>query len=135
MRRAASIADTLRTVRYAAWLPPILIAALIWRLSSTPDLAIASGTLDLVLRKIAHIAVFAALAGSLVIALRRNRVPWERALPLAALIGILYAVVDEVHQSTVPTRNGSGADVAIDAFGVGVGVLGTYAIARLGRGA
>jgi len=121
-------------VRLLAWLPPILIAALIWRLSSTPDLAITSGTLDLVLRKIAHVAVFAALAGSLIVALRRSEVRWERALPLAAAIAIVYAIVDEVHQSTVPTRNGSGVDVAIDAFGVGLGVVGTYAIARLGRG-
>jgi VanZ family protein len=92
----------------AAW------AALIFALSSIPDLGTGLGGWDYVLRKAAHGAEFAVLGFLLVRALGRER--WALAL------GIAYAVTDEVHQSFVPGRLGSPFDVLIDAIGVAVGV-------------
>lgn len=42
------------------------------------------------------------------------------ALVSAAVIALVYAMVDEYHQSFVPTRHGALTDVAIDALGIGI---------------
>ena len=90
-------------------------AALIFVLSSIPDLGTGLGGWDLALRKVAHAAEFAVLGFLLLRALGRE-------LPALAL-GIAYAVSDELHQHFVPGRQGSLLDVLIDAVGVAVGVL------------
>jgi VanZ family protein len=97
------------------WLPVVAWAALIFAFSSVPDLGTGLGGWDLVLRKIAHAAEYAVLGALLARALRRPA--------LAAALGVLYAVSDEVHQAFVPGRMGSPVDVAIDAVGVIAGVI------------
>ena len=97
------------------WLPALAWAALIFALSSIPDLGTGLGGWDLVLRKIAHAAEYAILGALLVRATGRSG--------LAFALGTLYAVSDELHQSFVPGRLGSPLDVAIDAAGVAVGVV------------
>lgn len=119
-------------MRIAAWLPALAIAATIWVLSSTPDLAVTTGTPELILRKGAHVTAFALLTAAVLLGLRANRVQWTRALPLAAAIGIAYGIVDELHQSTVPSRHGTPTDVAIDALGAGLACVGGAVIARRG---
>src|SRR5688500_813244 len=89
--------------------------AVIWILSAQPDLD--SGldqTIDLILRKLAHMTVF----GTLLIA-------WWRAIgPRAAVVITLgYAAVDERHQTFVEGRAGTFHDWAIDAAGAGVAAL------------
>jgi VanZ family protein len=96
------------------WLPVFAWALLIFALSSVPSLATGLGLWDTILRKIAHGVEFAILGALLVRALER-RVP-------AFLVGVLYAVSDEIHQSFVPGRHASPLDVAIDGVGVLVGV-------------
>ena len=96
------------------WFPVVAWAALIFALSSIPDLGTGLGGWDLVLRKLAHAAEYAVLGALLVRAMR--------SLVLAFALGALYAVSDEVHQALVPGRMGSPLDVAIDAVGVACGV-------------
>lgn len=117
-------------MRVLACLPALLIATVIWWLSSTPDLAVAEGTLDTVLRKTAHVGVFATLALACVLALRANGVRPPVAIALGALLALVYAAVDELHQTTVPTRNGAGTDVLIDAIGIGLASLALVARTR-----
>lgn len=107
-------------VRVLAWLPALLLAAVIWKLSATPDLAVASGWLDTVTRKVAHVAVFALLCGACVLGLRAQRLSVATSLICGAALALGYAVLDEYHQSFVPTRVGTPVDVAIDALGVGI---------------
>ena len=90
-------------------------AALIFVLSSIPDLGTGLGGWDLVLRKIAHAAEYAILAALLVRALRRPG--------LAIALGVAYAISDEIHQSFVTGREGAPLDVVIDSVGVVVGAL------------
>jgi len=97
------------------WLPVLVWAALIFALSSIPDLGTGLGGWDLVLRKLAHAAEYAVLGALLARATARPGV--------AAVLGILYATSDELHQSFVPGRMGAPLDVAIDAVGVIAGVL------------
>jgi VanZ family protein len=97
------------------WAPVAAWAAVIFVLSSIPDLGTGLGETDLVLRKIAHAAEFAVLGFLLLRAVRRE--------PAALVLGFAYAVSDEVHQHFVPGREGAVLDVAIDAVGVAIGVL------------
>jgi VanZ family protein len=97
------------------WLPVLAWAALIFALSSVPDLGTGLGGWDLVLRKLAHATEYAVLGALLVRATGRTG--------LAIALGTLYAVSDEIHQTFVPGRMGSPVDVAIDAIGVACGVV------------
>ena len=106
--------------------PPLALMALIWFLSAQPDLH--SGledTLDLVLRKLAHMAVFGALL-----------LLWWRALgpAPAVVITLAYAAVDEWHQTWVEGRVGAFLDWAIDAAGAGLATLLVLLAHRGARG-
>jgi VanZ family protein len=101
--------------RTRLWLPVVAWAALIFALSSVPDLGTGLGGWDLALRKIAHAAEYAVLGAMLLRATGKTG--------LAFTLGALYAVSDELHQSFVPGRLGSPLDVAIDAAGVAVGIV------------
>jgi VanZ family protein len=98
-----------------AWLPAVAWAAMIYALSSIPDLSTGLGVWDTILRKLAHTAEYAVLGLLFARAL-------ERDLP-AFLAAVAYAVTDEVHQHFVAGRHASPVDVAIDSVGVAVGVL------------
>ena len=99
----------------SAWLPVVAWAAVIFVLSSVPSLSSGLGTGDLVLRKIAHVSEYALLGALLLRALGRE-VP-------AFVAGIAYAITDEIHQHFVSGRHASPIDVAIDAAGLGLGML------------
>ena len=97
------------------WLPVFGWAALIFALSSVPDLGTGLGGWDLVLRKVAHTTEYAVLGTLLVRATGRGGI--------AFALGALYAVSDEVHQTLVPGRMGAPLDVVIDTVGVACGVV------------
>jgi VanZ family protein len=97
------------------WLPVVAWAAVIFALSSVPNLGTGLGGWDLLLRKLAHGAEYALLGFLLLRALGRGY--------LAVALGVAYAVTDELHQHFVSGRLGAPVDVAIDALGVAVGVL------------
>jgi len=97
------------------WLPVLAWAALIFALSSVPDLGTGLGGWDTVLRKLAHAGEYAVLGALLVRASGRAG--------LAVGLGAAYAITDEIHQTFVAGRAGSPVDLAIDAVGVLLGVL------------
>jgi VanZ family protein len=108
-------------------LAPLALMALVFVLSAQPDLDSGLGTLDLVLRKLAHAAEYALLTLAWAWALR----PATRlAVPLAALIALLYAASDEYHQTFVEGRSGTAGDVLVDAVGVAIAL----ALLRYHRG-
>jgi VanZ family protein len=97
------------------WLPVVLWAAVIFALSSVPSLNSGLGTWDTILRKGAHMTVFAILA--VLLARATGGAAWAFGLALA------YAASDEVHQLFVRGRHGSPVDVAIDAVGIAIGLV------------
>ena len=103
-----------RSRTLALWLPVVAWAALIFTLSSIPDLSTGLGTWDLVLRKLAHATEYGIFGALLLRALGRP-VP-------AALAAVAYAASDELHQHFVTGRHASPLDVAIDAAGVVAGI-------------
>lgn len=98
----------------SAWLPVVAWAGVIFVVSSIPSLGTGLGVWDLVLRKLAHVAEYAVLGLLLARA--------AAALPAFA-VGLLYAASDEVHQHFVAGRQGAVRDVALDAFGLLVGLV------------
>jgi VanZ family protein len=93
---------------------------LIFYLSSQPDLA--SGfppKYDFVLRKLAHMFVFGVLTYLIAGSLERDQRPYLLFVIIAALV---YALIDEVHQSFIPGRYGTPRDILIDSIGVYFGV-------------
>lgn len=94
--------------------PALALMALIYYLSDQPDLGTDLGWIDTVLRKGAHITIF----GLLFLAWARAVGGWP-----AAAISVLYAVSDELHQSTVDGRHGTPVDVLIDTAGITLAAL------------
>ena len=93
-----------------------------WFVPDISDDSIA--TVQLVARKIAHLVEYAILSILSCRALSQRAAPSP--LPLAALgqavlIAVVYAALDEWHQSWTDERFGSPLDVAIDSVGATVG--------------
>ena len=107
----------------AAWLPAIVVAAIISTLSAQPPLHVSEGALDLVLRKCAHLAVYALLAVSCVRGLAHHGLGERAQLLGAGALALAYAISDEYHQTFVPGRSGAPRDVLIDLVGITAGLL------------
>ncbi len=126
------------------WLPPLLWMALIWSVSSDIGSAdhsaglfawIAGGLVPwatpaqialahLVVRKLGHVAVYAILAAFWFRTLYAGRrLPGTQSALAALAISVAWAVVDEVHQSFVPSRTGSSLDVILDSTGASLALL------------
>lgn len=89
-------------------------------LSHQPDLK--SGLpsqMDLILRKIAHVVEFGVLTWLMIRALRPdNRQLSKKIIVIAALTSLIYAILDEYHQSFILGRAGTVWDVGIDTIGI-----------------
>jgi len=100
------------------WLAVLLWMAMIFALSATPSIATPlEPVYDFILKKLAHLTVYAVLTVLLFGALRLHIRNKGRALVVAAIVAILYACSDEWHQTFVPGREGTFRDVGIDALG------------------
>ena len=110
------------------YLPLIFWAFLIFYFSSIPNLKSGFADVwDLILRKAAHILEFAILAVLLLrVGLRKEKEFNKKLVYGVALVfGILYAVIDEYHQTFVIGREGVLTDVLIDSLGIMLGT-GVY---------
>jgi VanZ family protein len=112
------------------WLLVVCWMGLIFALSATPSLASPFEPIyDFILRKLAHVTVYAVLTFLVHGALRQHMVRPTHTWLLALLIATLYACSDEWHQTFVPGREGTGRDVVIDS----VGILGAWALSSRTR--
>lgn len=89
-----------------------------WLAPDISDATIAS--VQLIVRKCAHVMEYAMLSALLLRALRQRLLA---ARSVAFLLAALYAVFDEIHQSFVPTRTGSPWDVVTDIIGAILGLV------------
>jgi len=92
----------------------------------------------LLVRKCAHLTEFAVMAWLFWRALRKpvrnDPRPWKWSEAFIALACVaLYATSDEIHQTFIPTRQGSVLDVLIDTSGAALGLLAIWAIGRWRR--
>ena len=95
-------------------LPPVLWAVIIFYLSHQPNLGTGLGMWDLMLRKAAHMFVFAVLFWLVWRGASYNK----KFFVTAFAIAVLYAISDEWHQTFIVGREGSGWDILIDTVGI-----------------
>ena len=122
---------------FVRWMAVVCWMGVIFALSATPSLASPfEPVADLILRKLAHLTVFAVLTVLLYRAFRLHVAKPTSAWLLAVCVAAVYAGSDEWHQTFVPGREGTVRDVVIDSVGVvGIWVLAsrTGIKARLAR--
>lgn len=84
-------------------------------------------TADLLIRKMAHLSEYFIL-GILAthILQKRSALNASSQIFLAILLGIIYAIGDEWHQSFLPSRTASAMDVLFDTLGFACGSLCFY---------
>lgn len=111
-----------------AWLAVVLWMAVIFFLSSQPELGDNFGRFRFGLAKVGHVVVFSILGALVAQAMDTARI--RRRVWWTVVFVALYAIVDEVHQSFVPGRGPMLTDVAIDTIS---GLAGAVAWSRLGR--
>lgn len=102
------------------WIPPALLAGIIFVLSSISQVPGAGYVSD----KLAHLVVFGALCFLTLRATHGGSRPLAPGPAAAAFfLVLLWSVLDEVHQSFVPGRDASARDVVADALGAALAVV------------
>lgn len=100
--------------RLSKWLPPVLWAAVIFTLSSIPQIKVSHFFVwDFALKKLAHISEYAIL---FTLVFRATNRKWIQSFTLT----MLYAVSDEFHQSFIPGRSPTVIDLGLDLSGVNI---------------
>lgn len=74
-------------------------------------------TLEPYIRKLAHFSIYALAGIWEMLFLNTYNIKDEKKLLIGAIIGIIYAISDEIHQSFVPGRSNKILDVIIDSEG------------------
>jgi VanZ family protein len=96
-----------------------------------PDISEATvSSVQLVVRKCAHLTEYAILAALLLRAFRQHQPRVARALAMSFFIASVYAALDEFHQSYVASRTGSPWDVLIDCIGALAGLVIYWTLSR-----
>ena len=108
---------------------------MIFMLSNQPGLAVSDDPgVDMPLRHVAHIVVYAALTILTAWALAGSRSLTRAVIVVAGLLALLYGVTDEWHQTFVPSRSGRPEDLLWDGIGVLIGAAVLLLTARaIGR--
>ena len=89
------------------------------------------GRIHFLIRKNAHFFSYLVLGILVLNALRRSGVYGFKGIMTAFLICVLYAILDEFHQTFVPGRSGEIRDIFIDSAGATVGILGYLGVGRI----
>ena len=76
-----------------------------------------------VIRKIAHFSIYTLVGLLLMGIMTRTKLKDKRRILITVVIGIIYATLDEFHQSFSPGRTPKITDVYIDTLGVILGIL------------
>ena len=94
---------------------------------AVPKWDISIKKLNYIVRKNAHFFSYLILGVLMINALRESGVYGRKAVMIAFLACLLYAISDETHQLFVPGRGGQIKDVLIDSAGAAAGI-GVYMI-------
>jgi VanZ family protein len=106
------------------WLAVIAWMSLIFVVSSRPSLhAHSTGSVDFLLKKLAHIGEYAVLTALLWWTFQMHTSTKSQAWLLAILVAVFYAVSDEWHQSWIVGRQGAVRDVGVDTLGAALGYV------------
>lgn len=109
------------------YLPPILWAGIIFFFSAQTTLPSLSLSLsDFILKKSAHITVYAVLFTLVNRSLLLKNIPQNKAWKIAMAITLSYAITDEFHQTLIPGRFGTLRDTGYDMLGALLAFMWKY---------
>jgi len=100
------------------WLPPLVWMGIIFLVSAQPTVPSVPGRWDLLVKKAMHVMAYATLTYLYLRAMRGGGTRGWVSRGASAALALAYAFSDEYHQTFVPGRNGTLADVGIDSVGV-----------------
>lgn len=86
---------------------------------------------DCVIRKIAHFSIYTILGIVLISLFITVKLDQDKSIMITVVIGILYAMSDEIHQNFVDGRSPMVTDVMIDTAGVMFGICIILGILRI----
>lgn len=117
--------------RIVPWIPALSWAALIFTVSSLPNLkATQNNLLQELINTVAHFIEYFIFTVLILYAIRNTRSFPRRELVAAGAIALLYSLFDEIHQYFVPTRMADVRDILVDS----VGILSCLLLVKWGRG-
>lgn len=99
----------------------------IFKIFSLPD-SLINDCLLFFIRKLAHFTEYFILGILVITLLKEFKI--QHIFIVSALICLLYALTDEIHQLFIDNRAGSIIDVIIDFSGATVGLLGYYILTK-----
>lgn len=109
---------------FLAFIPSLSWAILIFLLSSQQVLPSLSLSLaDFIFKKTAHIVVYATLYFLIIRGFLKLNYKFKEIWIKAFIICLIYAIFDEIHQSTVPGRTATITDIGFDSLGAGLVAL------------
>ena len=76
-----------------------------------------------IIRKGAHLSIYTLVGIFIMSFLSTYRLHLKYKFLISLLVGLIYAVSDEIHQSFIPGRTASIRDVCIDTSGVFLGII------------
>lgn len=83
-----------------------------------------------IIRKLAHFSIYT-VTGILLMSLASTyQIETMKKIYISMLIGMAYAISDEIHQVFVPGRAAKLTDVMIDTIGVGIGIAMVWIIVK-----
>ncbi len=108
------------------WAPPIILMITIFILSSRQNIGVSdSEAVNFSLFKSLHVIEYCILYLLFFRAYLGSGISYARSILYGAISALGYGILDEVHQTFVPTRTGTLRDVFIDMIGISIGVLYT----------
>ena len=76
-----------------------------------------------IIRKLAHLSIYTVVGICLMSILYTYNMKLKNRIILGSLIGMIYAILDEIHQAFTPGRGPAVIDVCIDTIGVVIGIF------------
>ena len=76
-----------------------------------------------IVRKLAHFSIYAVVGFLLMALVSTYDLDERKRISISLIVGIIYAISDEIHQGFIPGRAAKVTDVMIDTMGVMVGIL------------
>ena len=94
----------------------------------TDEKEIAMKKVEHVVRKLAHFSIYTVIGLLLMSLMSTYKIKQNNRIAISAIIGLLYAISDEIHQAYIPGRGPLVSDVFIDFSGVIMGIFIAYII-------
>lgn len=88
-------------------------------------------SVKVLVRKTAHFTIYTLLGLFLMLVLNTININLKARILISWMIGIVYAIGDEIHQYFIPGRTPMMTDVIIDSIGVLCGILIVYFISKI----